>query len=37
MNIILNIKLTPNEGVRGIVKEFEMPLVDIDSDVLELK
>ena len=32
----LNIKLTPNEGVRGIVKEFEMPLVDIDSDVLEI-
>lgn len=32
----LNIKLTPDEGVRGIVKEFEMPLVDIDSAVLEI-
>ena len=32
----LNIKLTPNEGVRGIVKEFEMPLVDIDSELLEI-
>jgi len=32
----LNLKLTPNEGVRGIVKEFEMPLVDIDSAVLEI-
>ena len=32
----LTIKLEPNEGVRGIVKEFELPLVDIDSEMLEI-
>ncbi len=32
----LKINLIPNEGVRGIVKEFEMPLVDIDSELLAI-
>tara|TARA_Y100000591_G_scaffold58389_2_gene46835 strand:- start:3519 stop:4322 length:804 start_codon:yes stop_codon:yes gene_type:complete len=32
----LYITLTPREGQSGITKEFELPLIDIDSELLEV-